>query len=119
MFLVSFDLFGQTTLEEYDYLTRDYARAIAMSDDPQKEGYYFENLLNMVDKSGKIMLLYKETQESLTPTATQVHVYDGPKTFSYVFHMMILLKLCLINMQMIFNECLKLVQLLELTMLRS
>lgn len=81
MFLVSFGLFGQTTLEEYDYLTRDYARAIAMSDNPQKEGYYFENLLNMVDKSGKIMLLYKETQESLTPTATQVHVYDGPKTF--------------------------------------
>ncbi len=73
--------FAQTEKEEYDFLTKDYAAQTAKGIVPELEGYYLEDLLELSDKTGKVKLLYKNDQESIVPVATQIHIYDGDRTF--------------------------------------
>ncbi len=74
-------LTAQTTVEEYEYLTVTYPIQMTKSEIPEKTGYYFQDLMNMVDNSGKVRLLYKEAQTSVVPIATVIHVNGGDKTF--------------------------------------
>lgn len=77
--MIPFVTFAQTTMEEYDYLTVDYPNQIAKNEVPEKDGYYFQDLMNMVDNSGKVRLLYKDDQISVIPTATVIHVNGDEK----------------------------------------
>ncbi len=79
--LFIFTAYSQTTLEEYNFLTKDYAAQTAKGDVPELEGYYLEDLLELSDKTGVVKLLYKNDQESITPVATQFHIYDNDRTF--------------------------------------
>lgn len=74
-------LSAQTTLEEYEYLTTDYPNQISKSEITEKSGYYFQDLMNMVDNSGKIRLFYKEMQSSVVPVATLIHVNGESKVY--------------------------------------
>lgn len=74
-------IFAQTTQPEYDFLTNEYAAMTAKGLIPEKDGYYLEDLLELADKSGKVKLLYRNDQESIEPVATQIHIYDGDRTF--------------------------------------
>ncbi|NJN78354.1 MAG: hypothetical protein HC803_08535 [Saprospiraceae bacterium] len=78
---IPFFLTAQTTMEEYDYLTSDYPNQIRKSEIAEKSGYYFQDLMNMVDNSGKIRLFYKENQMSVVPTATLIHVNGDAKVY--------------------------------------
>ncbi|MFT5832671.1 MAG: hypothetical protein ACI97N_000284 [Cognaticolwellia sp.] len=81
MSIIPVFLTAQTTMEEYNYLTEDYPNQISKSEIPKKSGYYFQDLMNMVDNSGKIRLLYKENQASVIPTATLIHVSGESKMY--------------------------------------
>lgn len=74
-------LTAQTTIEEYEYLTKDYPNQISKSEITEKAGYYFQDLMNMVDNSGKIRLFYKEMQSSVVPIATLIHVNGESKVY--------------------------------------
>jgi hypothetical protein len=76
-------LTAQTTLDEYEYLSTVYPRQIAESRTAAKEGYYFQDLMNMIDQSGKVTLFYKENQASVTPTATLISV-QGEEQVYYI-----------------------------------
>jgi hypothetical protein len=76
-------LTAQTTVEEYKYLTEDYPNQISKSEIPEKTGYYFQDLMNMVDNSGKIRLFYKEMQSSVVPAATLILV-NGESNVYYI-----------------------------------
>ena len=72
-------LTAQTTIEEYEYLTEVYPNQISKSEITEKTGYYFQDLMNMVDNSGSIRLFYKEMQSSVVPAATLIHVNGESK----------------------------------------
>jgi len=74
-------LFAQTSQQEYSFLTNEYASIMAKGLVPEMDGYYLEDLLELADKSGKVKLLYKNDQVSIEPVATQIHIYDGDRTF--------------------------------------
>lgn len=74
-------LTAQTTIEEYEYLTGVYPNQISKSEITEKTGYYFQDLMNMVDNSGKIRLFYKEMQSSVVPVATLIHVNGESKVY--------------------------------------
>lgn len=74
-------LFAQTSQQEYSFLTNEYASIMAKGIVPEMDGYYLEDLLELADKSGKVKLLYKNDQISIEPVATQIHIYDGDRTF--------------------------------------
>lgn len=79
--IIPFFLTAQTTVEEYEYLTEEYSMQIAKSEVPEKAGYYFQDLMTMVDNSGKVRLLYKESQASVVPIATLIHINGKDKVF--------------------------------------
>ncbi|MFK7950327.1 MAG: hypothetical protein AB8G11_22250 [Saprospiraceae bacterium] len=81
--VIPFFLLAQTTAEEYDYLIVEYPNQVEQSKIPEKDGYYFQDLMNMVDNSGKVRLLYKDNQVSVVPTATLIHV-KGNKKVHYI-----------------------------------
>ena len=72
---------AQTSIEEYNFLTKDYPKEKARGFDPELEGYYIQELFEMVDKTGKVLLLYKDSQLSYIPVAAQIQVKDGEKTY--------------------------------------
>ena len=74
-------LTAQTTIEEYEYLTEVYPNQISKSEITEKTGYYFQDLMNMVDNSGSIRLFYKEMQSSVVPAATLIHVNGESKVY--------------------------------------
>ena len=74
-------LLAQTSQPEYSFLTNEYASIMAKGIVPEMDGYYLEDLLELADKSGKVKLLYKNDQISIEPVATQIHIYDGDRTF--------------------------------------
>ena len=74
-------LTAQTTIEEYKYLTEGYPTQISKSEITEKTGYYFQDLMKMVDNSGKIRLFYKETQSSVVSAATLIHVNGESKVY--------------------------------------
>ena len=74
-------IFAQTSQPEYSFLTNEYASIMAKGIVPEMDGYYLEDLLELADKSGKVKLLYKNDQLSIEPVATQIHIYDGDRTF--------------------------------------
>lgn len=78
--VIPFLLTAQTTVAEYDYLTVEYPTQIEQNQIPEIEGYYFQDLMNMVDNSGKVRLLYKDDQVSVVPIATLIHVNGSEKT---------------------------------------
>jgi hypothetical protein len=74
-------LTAQTTVEEYEYLTQGYPDQISKNEITKKNGYYFQDLMNMVDNSGSVRLFYKETQSSVVPIATLIHVNGESKVY--------------------------------------
>ena len=72
---------AQTSQQEYSFLTNEYASIMAKGLVPEMDGHYLEDLLELADKSGKVKLLYKNDQISIEPVATQIHIYDGDRTF--------------------------------------
>lgn len=74
-------LLAQTSIEEYNFLATDYAKQKYRGFDPELEGYYIQELFEMVDKTGKVVLLYKDEQMSYVPVASQIQVKDGKKTY--------------------------------------
>ena len=74
-------IFAQTSQSEYSFLTNEYASIMAKGLVPEMDDYYLEDLLELSDKSGKVKLLYKNDQVSIEPVATQIHIYDGDRTF--------------------------------------
>jgi hypothetical protein len=74
-------LTAQTTIEEYKYLTEGYPTQISKSEITEKTGYYFQDLMKMVDNSGRIRLFYKETQSSVVSAATLIHVNGESKVY--------------------------------------
>lgn len=79
--LFSSSIFSQTSQQEYNFLTNEYASIMAKGLIPEMDGYYLEDLLELSDKSGKVKLLYKNDQINIEPVATQIHIYDGDRTF--------------------------------------
>jgi len=75
------NIYSQTTQQEYDFLTKDFAAQTAKGIVPELEGYYLEDLLELSDKTGLVKLLYKNDQDDITPIATQFHIYDNDRTF--------------------------------------
>lgn len=79
--ITPFFLTAQTTVEEYEYLTTEYSGQISKNQIAEKSGYYFQDLMDMTDNSGKIRLFYRESQASVVPIATLIHVSGKEKTF--------------------------------------
>lgn len=75
-----FCLAAQTSLEEYTYSSKNYSEQLSRGESASKDGYYFQDLMNMIDNSGKVRLLYKNEQSSVVPIATIIHVTGENKT---------------------------------------
>ncbi len=80
LFALPFCLTAQTSVEEYNYLSKTYSEQLSRGESATKAGYYFQDLMNMIDNSGKIKLLYKNEQTSVVPLAIVVHVTGETKT---------------------------------------
>ena len=78
-----FSLAAQTSIDEYNYLSKTYSEQLSNGEKAKKDGYYFQDLMNMIDNSGKVKLLYKNEQSSVVPIATIIHII-GENTTHYV-----------------------------------